>query len=204
RFPAYFILFFGSAMAMAQGPANNWYFGANAGITFNTSPPSSLFDGKLNTLEGCATISDDEGQLLFYTDGTTVYNRNGDIMENGTGLLGDQSSTQSAIIIPQPLSTTVYYIFTVDVLRVDFENNISSNGVNYSVVDFSENPDGVITIKNNRLLDYSAEKLSAVIKGCDSDTVWMVTLSTGSTRVPFDINSVENLNTFYAYAVTPE
>src|SRR5690606_14349590 len=58
--------------------------------------------------------------------------------------------------------------------------------------------------KNNRLLDYSAEKLSAVIKGCDSDTVWMVTLSTGSTRVPFDINSVENLNTFYAYAVTPE
>lgn len=204
RFPAYFILFFGSAMAMAQGPANNWYFGANAGITFNTSPPSSLFDGKLNTLEGCATISNDNGELLFYTDGTTVYNRNGDIMENGTGLLGDQSSSQSAIIIPQPQSSTIFYIFTVDVLSSGFEEDLETDGVNYSVVDFSSNPDGAVTIKNVNLLAFSAEKLSAVIKGCDSDTVWMVALSTNTAQIPLNNRPQESFNTFYSYAVTPE
>ncbi len=200
---AFIILLFTALATHAQGPANNWYFGGGAGINFTTSPPTVLNDGNLNTLEGCASISNDEGQLLFYTDGSVVYDRAGGIMENGTGLLGDQSSTQSAIIIPQPLSTTIYYIFTVDILRVDLQENISSNGVNYSIVDFSVNPNGVVTSKNNKLLDYSAEKLSAVIKGCDSDTVWMVTLSTNSTRVPTNSASVESLNTFYAYAVTP-
>lgn len=197
------VFLFSSLAGHSQGPANNWYFGGGAGISFNTSPPTTLTNGKLYTLEGCASISNDNGQLLFYTDGRVVYNRNGEIMENGTGLLGDQSSSQSAIIIPLPLSTTVYYIFTVDVIRIDDNNNIASNGVNYSIVDFSENPDGVITSKNNRLLNYSAEKLSAVIKGCDSHTVWMVTLSTESKSLPFDINFPENLNTFYAYALTP-
>lgn len=118
RFYIFILIMFSSLAVQSQGPANNWYFGGGAGINFNTSPPTILNDGRLNTLEGCASISNDEGQLLFYTDGTTVYNRSGNIMENGTGLLGDQSSTQSAIIIPQPLSTTVYYIFTVDVLEL--------------------------------------------------------------------------------------
>ncbi len=204
RFGAIIPLLFIALAAHGQGPANNWYFGGNAGINFNTSPPTVLSDGKLNTLEGCASISNDQGQLLFYTDGITVYDRTGGIMENGTNLFGDPSSTQSAIIIPQPLSTTIYYIFTVDVLKQDIEENLFSNGVNYSIVDFSDNPNGVVTSKNNRLLNYSAEKLSAVIKGCDSDTVWMVTLSTNSSQVPQDVSSVESLNTFYAYAVTPE
>lgn len=203
RFGVSILMFFIVLGAYAQGPANNWYFGGGAGINFNTSPPTVLTDGRLNTLEGCASISNDDGELLFYTDGSTVYTRTGAIMDNGTGLFGDQSSTQSAIIIPQPLSTTIYYIFTVDILRVDQEENISSNGVNYSIVDFSSNPNGEITSKNINLLEYSAEKLSAVIKGCDSDTVWMVTLSTPSTMVP-TINNAESLNTYYAYAVTPE
>jgi hypothetical protein len=35
-------------------------------------------------------------------------------MANGYGLLGNRSSTQSAIIVPQPRNPYVYYIFTVD------------------------------------------------------------------------------------------
>src|SRR5690606_30471582 len=119
RFYIFILIMFSSLAVQSQGPANNWYFGGGAGINLNTSHPTILNAGRSNTLEDCASMSHDEGQLLFYSDRTTVYNRSGNIMENGTGLLGDQSSTQSAIIIPQPISTTVYYIFTVDVLRVD-------------------------------------------------------------------------------------
>ena len=49
-----------------QGAANNWYFGQQAGLTFTTSPPTALQNGNLSTVEGCATISDERGQLLFY------------------------------------------------------------------------------------------------------------------------------------------
>ena len=85
---------------MAQvGPTSNWYFGTNAGITFNSGTPVALTNGSLTTTEGVATISDNSGNLLFYTNGITVWNRNHLIMTNGNGLLGDFSSTQSAIII---------------------------------------------------------------------------------------------------------
>lgn len=103
----------------AQGEANNWYFGRNAGVTFNTNPPSALSDGQLNTTEGCSAISDTGGNLLFYTDGRTVWDKNHQIMPNAnyfgnTGLHGDPSSTQSGLIVPHPTITGIYYIFTVD------------------------------------------------------------------------------------------
>ncbi|MFD2433230.1 hypothetical protein ACFSO9_06510 [Mesonia maritima] len=114
-----FLLLFTPFFSNAQGEANNWYFGQNAGITFNTSPPSVLTDGQLNTNEGCSSISDVNGNLLFYTDGRTVWNRNHQIMSNadyfgGNGLLGDPSSTSSGLIVPHPTNSDLYFIFTVD------------------------------------------------------------------------------------------
>ncbi|WP_164005544.1 T9SS type B sorting domain-containing protein [Psychroflexus aurantiacus] len=103
----------------AQGQADNWYFGRNAGITFNTNPPTALSDGQLNTLEGCSSISDSDGNLLMYTDGRTIWNRNHQIMPNadyfaGRGLKGDPSSTSSGLIVPHPTNPNLYFVFTVD------------------------------------------------------------------------------------------
>ena len=83
----------------SQNETKKWYFGNQAGLDFMTSPPTILTNGVINTVEGCATISDAAGNLLFYTDGITVYNKNHVVMANGTGLNGNSSSTQSAIII---------------------------------------------------------------------------------------------------------
>ena len=80
----------------AQGEANIWYFGNNAGLNFNTNPPTPLTNGALSTSEGCASIADKSGALVFYTDGTTVWNTNHVPMPNGTGLYGNSSATQSA------------------------------------------------------------------------------------------------------------
>ncbi len=108
-----------SSSLLAQGEANNWYFGNNAGITFNTNPPSALLDGELNTLEGCSSISDTGGNLLFYTDGRIIWDKNHQIMPNadyfgGTGLNGDPSSTSSGLIVPHPTNPDLYFVFTVD------------------------------------------------------------------------------------------
>jgi hypothetical protein len=55
---------------------NVWYFGYNAGLNFNTGTPTPLTDGALSIWEGCATICDENGNLLFYTDGSSIWNKN--------------------------------------------------------------------------------------------------------------------------------
>ncbi len=159
------VLFFCKVLVFGQLEASNWYFGGNAGIHFDSNGNvTALTDGKLNTLEGCATISDTNGVLLFYTDGRTIYDRNHTIMPNGnygagTGLFGDPSSTQSAIIVPKPDYPNIYYIFTVDEPHSEnalaYPNAFSgtylesgtgstpndddglNNGLNYSIVDLT-------------------------------------------------------------------
>ncbi|MGO4910819.1 T9SS type B sorting domain-containing protein [Leeuwenhoekiella sp. W20_SRS_FM14] len=185
-----YILFLLSVVQLnAQSQANNWYFGKGAGLNFNNSTPQVLIDGQLDTLEGCATISDDNGSLLFYTDGQTVYTANHTVMNNGTGLFGNASSTQSAIIIPQPNTPGIYYIFTIDTrLR---ETDVDK-GLNYSIVNFNSNPQGEVTVKNRKLLNFASEKLSAVIKSCVTNSVWMVAFSSSS-------GNEEVISTLYAY-----
>ena len=97
----FLIFLLNSVVIFAQGEANHWFFGQNAGINFNNGTATST-TGSLNTIEGCASFSDISGDLLFYTDGITVWDKNHTKMPNGQNLLGDPSSTQSAIIVPHP------------------------------------------------------------------------------------------------------
>ena len=96
-------------LAYSQKEANIWYFGENAGLDFSAGEPIAITDGQLNTKEGCASIADENGSLLFYTDGNKVYNKNHVLMSNGSGLHGNSSSTQSAIVVPKPNSNSKYY-----------------------------------------------------------------------------------------------
>ena len=177
----------------SQNEASNWYFGENAGLKFNLSNNtiSTTTNGRLNTREGCATISDSFGNLLFYTDGKTIWNRNHNVMSNGTGLYGDDSSTQSAIIVPKPKDPNIFYVFTVD-------NSIdgSNFGLNYSVVDITLNTGlGAVTSKNNNLLSLCSEKITAVLKDCISESIWVVTLASQDGTESF-------YNTYHAFEVT--
>src|SRR5215468_10973697 len=98
---------FCSSNVFSQGQADWWYFGQNAGVSFQTGDPVAVSDGQLNTSEGCATISNSAGNLLFYTDGITVWNRNHVPMPNGFGLMGNPSSTQSGVIVQKPGSSNI-------------------------------------------------------------------------------------------------
>ncbi|WP_026915487.1 T9SS C-terminal target domain-containing protein [Christiangramia portivictoriae] len=172
----------------SQQEAANWYFGVGAGLSFTSGEAVPLTNGVLNTVEGSASISDRNGNLLFYTDGSTVYNRNHEVMLNGNDLKGNVSSTQSAIIIPKPANPGFYYIFTVDKPDYFRVTNDPIEGVHFSEVDMSmDNGDGgiVLSTKNTHLVTYdpsdplekefkSSEKISAVIAG-DCVSYWVVT-----------------------------
>lgn len=153
----------------AQGEANIWYFGQNAGLDFNSGIPVALTNGQLVTEEGCATISNSSGQLLFYTDGITVYNRNHSIMLNGTGLMGHPSSTQSATIVPKPESSNLFYIFTTD-------NENDPNGFRYSIVDMDlDSGNGAVTSDKNVLVYTPTIENLGVTKHGNGQDYWIIT-----------------------------
>ena len=98
----------------------NWIFPQNCGLNFQGGAPTP-FTWTPNTIgaparEGCASISDSSGNLLFYTDGVSIWEPTSPTThtQRFTGLRGDPSSTQSAIIVPDPGNPNRYYIFTAD------------------------------------------------------------------------------------------
>ena len=194
------ICFIASHNIFSQNEASNWYFGDHAGIRFNPNGTiSNLTDSQLSTDEGCTTISDVDGHLLFYTDGITVWDRLHRPMPNanglmGTGLFGDPSSTQSAIVIPKPKDPNIFYIFTAD---TSF-NSDPDRGFHYSEVDMTLNGSfGDVTSKNINLLPNSTEKISAVVKDCETQALWVITLSS------LNGDSTDTIfNTFHAFEVT--
>lgn len=169
-------------LVFSQGEANIWYFGENAGLDFNSGSPVALANGQIATVEGCATISNASGQLLFYTDGRTVYNKNHLVMINGSGLFGDTSTSQSATIVPKPGSLNIFYIFTLD-------QQGGSRGLRYSTVDLTlDSGLGAVVDKNILIYEPSCEKIG-LIKHANNIDYWVVTHG-------------RNSNDFYSHLLT--
>tara|TARA_B110000240_G_scaffold179425_1_gene209635 strand:+ start:117 stop:5324 length:5208 start_codon:yes stop_codon:yes gene_type:complete len=170
--------------SFSQNEGNIWYFGYNAGLDFNSGSAVAITDGALSTFEGCATICDYNGDLLFYTDGLTAYNKNHNVMQNGTNLAGHSSSTQSAVIIKQPGNNSIYYLFTVDF-------RFGTLDCRYSEIDINlDNGLGGIvpSTKNTLVLNPSCEKIAAIQHQNGID-YWIIAHEFGS-------------NNFYSYLLS--
>ncbi len=137
--------------------ANIWYFGNGAGIDFNPLPdnPAVPIDGPLNTPEGTSVISDRNGQVIFSTDGSVVYDKLNQVISPPGGIGGNNTSSQSALIIPVPGDETLYYIFTTqEVEGGTFE-------LRYSLFDLKENNGlGALTVINQLLFKPSTERIT--------------------------------------------
>ena len=153
--------------------ANIWYFGDSLGLDFNSGQPVVLTDGALSTDEGCASMTDENGNLLFYTDGVTVWNKNHAAIPNGTGLKGHFTTTQSALIVPRPGNSNTYFVFTLE----PGPYASATQRLHYSLVDMAldgGNGDIVPGTKNTFVTDSLTEKLTGV-KHCNGDDVWVIT-----------------------------
>ena len=174
----------------AQNAAKNWVFGNRARIDFNSGSPvaSTVPEGTMSTPEGSSSISDSNGNLLFYTDGLKVWNRNHSQMPNGKNLKGGASSTQSALIVP--CGCNRYFIFTTGEIQQKFRN-----GFRYSVVDMSADGGFGDVISTKNLMPFASEKVAAISDG-----------NRGFWVVAHDIqNSQTGVvgNGFYSYHIRP-
>ncbi|MCU0361154.1 MAG: SprB repeat-containing protein [Bacteroidia bacterium] len=154
--------------ALGQNEFSKWYFGRYTGLDFMSNPPAVINHTTMNTFEGSASVADGNGNLLFYTDGITIWNKQQVVMANGTGLLGNSSTVQSALIVKQPGNTNIYYVFTQD-----FQGG--ANGLRYSLVDMSLAAGmGSVTVKNATITSPCTEQLSAT-RHCNGVDMWIIT-----------------------------
>ncbi len=173
-----------------SGESLRWWFGSGTELSFFGANPviTNLYASQyLFPNEGVSSICDLNGNLLLITDGTQVNNGQGQLVGNGMGLLGGSSSTQSALIIPNPSYNSIYYVFTTD----HFGGQLvpTGGGLSYTSVDVTVNSgQGVVVDKNVNLYTPTCEKQSAV-KHCNGHDIWHVSHAYGTDE-------------FYAYLIT--
>ena len=167
-----FTLFFCCVVGVlySQNQENIWYFGRNAGVSFDTSPPTVLTNGKINTIEGSAaaaiTIAG-RTHLLFYTDGKTVYKADHSQMDNGDNLNTPvNSSTQAALIVPRPNFNHLFYIFSIG----DLGGPLKLASVNMT----RGRGWGEVTNKGRTLEARSSERLTGIYHANKRD-IWVTT-----------------------------
>ena len=154
--------------AAAQKQANTWYFGNKVGLDFNQLPPVPLFNSGMNSLEGCATIADHNGRVLFYSNGRNLWNRKFTTAKNGDNLLGDVSSTDNVVFVPSPGNDSIYYLFTIGAA------DQFGKGFRYNIINMNgDGGFGEVTGKNIIIEPEAFEKLAA-IRHCNNKDVWVV------------------------------
>ncbi|HLT08965.1 MAG TPA: hypothetical protein VK014_15655, partial [Cyclobacteriaceae bacterium] len=166
---------------------NIWYFGNGAGLDFNRDPdnPDAPTPRPIqnphpqNIPAGVTTISDQAGEVLFYTDGQTVWDLNGNPMQNGENIGGDNQASQSVLAVPLPQEETLYYLFTT-------QTSAAGNPeVNFSLVDIKgDNAQGVgnVVSSNNFLFSPSTQHSAALGAG---DTTWVAFHEIGNNTFRF-------------------
>jgi len=131
----------------------NWVFGnyqwmsfsATTGdVTYVHSADTSSSEMVMAQEEGCDSTSDDNGNLLFYTNGITVWNSSGNTIETSLG--GSNNSMQSSTIIKSPYTGSSYYIFTTG----DWSNPAET--IEYTIIDFGLDPTGTTVSLNTPLV----------------------------------------------------
>jgi hypothetical protein len=126
---------------LAQLGNNHWQLGVSD-VNFSTNPPVVINNSTNVGKYGNASVSDSNGNLLFYSDGKSVWNKNNQLMQNFTtfALASRPEAEQSVIIVPYP-NQNKYYIFA------QRSDNLLCCGINlnsyvYGLVDFTSNPLG--------------------------------------------------------------
>ncbi len=209
------ILVLGQMNAVAQVEQNRatyWYFGNQKGFDFSSGEPQLIEDSQIDATESCCTMSDLNGNLLFYTNGGGredgkglggIWNSQNELMEGGDlgeRLGGGQSAFQGCLTVPKPMHPNLYYLFTVDHLEtLAFEDSPFpiGKGLAYFEIDVAANNGKGKVAPETTLLQPSFEYLAGTLHGNCID-YWVI----AQTSHHYIERNADVADTFYLFQVT--
>jgi hypothetical protein len=213
-----------------------WYFGNGGGMKFVNNVPSSFaqpagtMSGANAAGEGSSVLMDASNNVIMFTNGRTIWNGSGVIQGTLNMLGGHSSSTQTALIVPIPSSSTPgalqrVFIFTVNCAENAYGNmNANWIGLRVSLATITGTaPNSTVTItpaNQNILITpqniLMSERLSVTNYFVDDDGAggyWVLAHGVGAfSGDPLIGNGLTNAGTlaqpgessFYAYHITCE
>ena len=163
-------------------------------MDFNFCPLSPVHISTIDNfwMEGSNTsMSNEEGNLLFYSNGCCIVNATGEIMENGDninpGLIqdvwcpyGGSPIEQGAISIPAPGSDSLYYLFNLDYDQPYFQTSyygLAPERLYYQVIDMSQEDGlGKVIAKNQvAVQDTFSRGTVKAVRHANGEDWWVVT-----------------------------
>ena len=139
------------------------------------------------------SICDSNGELLFYTDGNHLVNKNHEFIENGFGLLKDGECDgnyiqNGAIILPIDMGTGLYMMINSAIESVDFSDKIElvTSNVWYHVLDMNKNDGEGKLVKRKISISETYQNVGEfnVCKHANGKDWWML-------RPRFDSNIID-------------
>ncbi|MBM3916953.1 MAG: gliding motility-associated C-terminal domain-containing protein [Sphingomonadales bacterium] len=173
-------------IGFTQKEANVWHFGAGHSLDFNSGSPVQTSGSQIFTFEGSTSYCDENGNLLFYSngggripasgqDGGKIWNKNNEVMYDMQGTEGGGwSAAQSSVVVPAPGEPNVFYLFTMEELEFDIDGVVPSEpngrGLRYFKIDMSLNAGlGDVVEADIQVYDYSFEGLCAIRHANETD-----------------------------------
>lgn len=143
-----------------------------------------------------SSLSNKAGELQFYSDGCKIYNKLGEVMENGSGLnpgvaydtgnCPDLGNTvpKGLLILPLPGSDNLYYVFHKSNIWGDGSPFLIIDGILYlSIVDMSiGNGIGAVTVKNDTILSDTLYSDLHAVKHANGMDWWIMTSKENGNR----------------------
>jgi hypothetical protein len=170
------ILFFFPFISFSQYNTNEnkqWCFGRYAGLDFTSGSPmpfvSSFFTSKTT-----GTVSDPLGNLLFYTDGDTVWNKLHNIMPSGSYIVPfglARNEDQATLITPTLSNPNQYYIFSI--VKSPIPGN-TRRYLSYSIVDMTLDGGFGDVISSGTIIDTVVGQKVIAVTG-NNCNIWLLT-----------------------------
>lgn len=156
----------------AQNEANHWRFGFGNAVDFSSGTPTSGFSNfNFFADRNSVSISDANGNLQFYSDGNTIFDKTDAPMPNGF-INSNTSLTHPIFAIPKPGNPNSYFIIS---------QSFIVNGLIWQEIDMTLN-NGNGDIKpnvGNILMTSPTGKITAVQHSNQQD-IWIISHEQGN------------------------
>jgi len=187
-----------SFASFAQKENNIWAVGYRAGIDFNTGSAVTVKTGIIS-MNCSASICDATGQLMFYTSGDSIWDKNGHAMPNGYDLIAPHTAIRgAAVIVPFVNNPNKYYVFSHENIDGVLGGDLFAGRLYYCVVDMRLNGGlgDVVTGKKSIPVDSSLANKLVIVPGNDCN-MWLITHKYDTSFAATDTNT----NKFFVYNI---
>ncbi|HCY43035.1 MAG TPA: hypothetical protein DHV48_17145 [Prolixibacteraceae bacterium] len=152
----------------AQKEAAVWSVGA--GLQFNFKSGNLEFSTFPANNEANTTICDKEGNLVLYTNGRTVWNRNNEIIVNGDGLIpANAYQNKLPVFVPYPKKDGWYIL----IYEEDY-SDIRDNTLYYAEIDANANGGKGEVVRKKVKIHDNFHSSPSIAGFCENSYYWLV------------------------------